>query len=48
MRYHKNNMNEISINIKLKGEIAQLVNDIINKGYSESKGDLVRNSINII
>lgn len=45
MRYYQKNMSEISINIKLKGEIAQLVNDIINKGYSESKGDLVRNSI---
>ena len=45
MRYHQKNMSEISINVKLKGEIAQLVNDIINKGYSESKGDLVRNSI---
>ncbi len=38
-------MNEVAINVKLKGDIARLVNDIIEKGYSESKGDLVRNSI---
>ncbi len=38
-------MNEVAINVKLRGDIARLVNDIIKKGYSESKGDLVRNSI---
>lgn len=38
-------MSEIAINVKLKGDIALLVNDIIKKGYSESKGELVRNSI---
>ena len=38
-------MGEVAINVRLKGEIARLVNDIIRKGYSESKGDLVRNSI---
>lgn len=38
-------MSEVAINVKLKGDIARIVNDIIKKGYSESKGDLVRNSI---
>lgn len=38
-------MGEVAINVRLKGDIARLVNDIIKKGYSESKGDLVRNSI---
>ncbi|GFO97664.1 hypothetical protein ig2599ANME_1869 [groundwater metagenome] len=38
-------MNEVAINVKLRGDTARLVNDIIKKGYSESKGDLVRNSI---
>ena len=38
-------MSEIAINVKLKGDVARLVNDMIKKGYSESKGDLVRNSI---
>ncbi len=38
-------MSEVAINVKLKGDVARLVNDIIKKGYSESKGDLVRNSI---
>lgn len=38
-------MGEVAINVKLKGNTARLVNDIIKRGYSESKGDLVRSSI---
>ncbi|MBI5253189.1 MAG: hypothetical protein HY930_02155 [Euryarchaeota archaeon] len=38
-------MSEVAINVKLKGNTARLAKDIIKKGYSESKGELVRNSI---
>lgn len=38
-------MSEVAINVKLKGDAARLVDDIIQRGYSESKDELVRNSI---
>ena len=38
-------MQEININIKLTGDLAVVVNEILNRGYSTSGEDLIRASI---
>jgi len=38
-------MQEINLNIKLRGELAAMVNEMLNRGYSASKEDLIRASI---
>lgn len=38
-------MQEINLNIKLTGELAVMVNKMLNRGYSTSNEDLIRASI---
>ena len=38
-------MQEINLNIKLTGELAAMVNEMLNRGYSTSSEDLIRASI---
>jgi len=38
-------MQEINLNIRLTGELAAIVNEMLNRGYSTSGEDLVRASI---
>jgi len=39
------NMYETVLDVKLKGDVANLMNRLIKKGYAESKEDLVRTSL---
>lgn len=38
-------MQEINLNIKLTGELAAMINEMLNRGYSTSAEDLIRASI---
>lgn len=45
MFYGDVKMESIELEISLKGDVANVVNELIHRGYSESKQDLVRTAI---